>query len=299
MKYLKYLNKNIPSLEGKIYVITGSNSGIGFSLAMQLAYKGASIVMACRSKDRAIEAKEKILKEVENAKIDILLMDQSSFESIRSFVKELTSKYEHIDGFIFNAGIYHPKKGMVTKEGIALTIGTNYVGPYYLSMLLKDYFIKCHTRIVVINSFVQPFGRYKASKALTNKYSVYKSYNVSKRCDIALAVHLYDELKDNCLVLLSHPGMASTNIAFGKDSGVPTLAKKLSRKFMYLMGNDMYKSSLTTCLALSEDALPLTNYVPRLPFHIKGYPKKIKTSPDKYRDDELYKLTEELITSKL
>lgn len=110
-------------------------------------------------------------------------------------------------------------------------------------------------------------------------------------------IHLDDILKDDCLVLLSHPGLANTNIVNGQDSSFSNFIKKGGRKFMYLTANNMFKSSLTTMVALSSDkAEPLDNYVPRSFFHINGYPKKIKTSSKKYRDEELYRLTEELIS---
>ena len=62
MKYVKFLKK-YPSLEGKVYIVTGANSGLGFDTSLYLAYKGASVILACRNLERANKAKEKILKE--------------------------------------------------------------------------------------------------------------------------------------------------------------------------------------------------------------------------------------------
>ena len=78
MKYTKYIDEHIKSLDGKIIVITGANSGIGFTLAKQILYKGGHVVMACRSLDRANKAKESLLEEFPSGKVDILQYDQSS-----------------------------------------------------------------------------------------------------------------------------------------------------------------------------------------------------------------------------
>ena len=87
MKYVNYLNK-FPSLEGKTYIVTGANSGLGYDTSLLLAYKGANVIMACRNIMKANEAKEKILISVPEAKLHIEKYDQASFSSIIEFSKD-------------------------------------------------------------------------------------------------------------------------------------------------------------------------------------------------------------------
>ncbi|MDR1697400.1 MAG: SDR family NAD(P)-dependent oxidoreductase, partial [Erysipelotrichaceae bacterium] len=136
----RYLDQKINSLEETIIVITGANSGIGLSLTKECVYKGAKVIMACRSLKRAESAREQILEEYPKAKLDIMIYDQASFESIKAFATLLMTKYPKINAFVFNAGIFAPKSNVKTQEGYDLTIGTNYLGTFYLTTLLADYF---------------------------------------------------------------------------------------------------------------------------------------------------------------
>ena len=300
MKYLKYINKHVKSFEGKSVLITGANSGIGFTLAKQIAYLKGSVIMACRSLERASKAKEEILKEVSDSKIDIMLYDQSSFDSIKEFSKNLRAKYEKIDAAIFNAGIYHPKNDMLTMDGFPLTIGTNYVGLYYLFEHIKDYLIENHTEIVVVTSLVENTVRGKnLEKEFKNKKGNSHAYAVSKRYDTQLAVYMLDEVKDNCKVILTHPGIASTNIFSHPESSFTASFKKAGRWFTRTFTNSAEKSSLTTLVALfNKDVKSFDMISPRGLFHIAGYPSKRKFAPKKYRNEALIEYTKNLISSK-
>lgn len=299
MKYVKYIDKHIKSFKDKTIVITGANSGIGFTLAEQLLYKDAHVVMACRSLERATKAKEKLLEEFPSGKVDIILLDQASFTSIESFSKELVEKYPNIFAFVFNAGIYRPKKGLLTKDDFPLTLGTNYLGPYYLTSLLKEYFKEHAMKVIYVTSVVQVFGKYKSiEKEFSRHDEKSHSYYVSKRCDISLAVHLLDEISDSCEVILTHPGIASTNILNSESSSFSEWLKKAGYKFIHSVMNKAEKSSLTTLRALSDDTDSLDYYFPRGLFHFAGYPTKRKIAPKKYRNDSLYSYSEKLINSK-
>jgi len=100
MKYTKWLDKNIPSLEGKLYIVTGANSGIGFHTTLSLVYKGASVIMACRNLTKAQKAKEKILEEFPNANLFIEEYDQASFDSIS--VLSLVEGRDHLVKFLLS-----------------------------------------------------------------------------------------------------------------------------------------------------------------------------------------------------
>ena len=87
MKYQKYVDENVPSLAGKVFIVTGATSGIGLEATKQLAYKGAKVFMAVRNLEKAALKKEEILKEVPNADVEIIRYDQADFSSIEEFVE--------------------------------------------------------------------------------------------------------------------------------------------------------------------------------------------------------------------
>lgn len=299
MKYTKYIDEHIKSLDGKIIVITGANSGIGFTLAKQILYKGGHVVMACRSLDRANKAKESLLEEFPNGKVDILQYDQSSLTSIKEFASNLKKQYPSIYGFVFNAGIYHPKKGLKSDIGVPITFATDYLGAYYLSKLLKDYFKNNCERVIYVTSLAQAFGKYKDIKKAVDKHpDGTKAYFISKRCCISLAVKLSDEIGDSTKIILSHPGITRTNILSSKTSSLSHWFAKVGNAWMTLFTNKAEKSSLTSLRALVDDNENLDMYCPRGFLHIVGYPKIKKITVRKYDSDSLYQYSNYLIASK-
>ena len=82
MRYLKYIDINVESQKGKVFVVTGATSGIGLEVSKQLAYKGAKVIMAVRNLAKANKIKEDILKEVKDADLEIMKFDQADFSSI-------------------------------------------------------------------------------------------------------------------------------------------------------------------------------------------------------------------------
>ncbi len=299
MRYQSYIDKHIKSFDGKIVVITGANSGIGFTLAKQLLYKGGHVVMACRSMERAEASKAKLIEEFPNGKVDILEYDQSSLKSVEAFAKILQELYPSIYGFVFNAGIYHPKPGSLSIDGISLTLATNYLGAYYLTRLLTNYFKNNVERVIYVSS-VAAIERLKSPEKefmLTKEGG--HTYGASKRMDNCIAVYLSDLIGDSTKVLLSHPGITRTNILSSKTNSFVHWFKKLGNAFLTVFTNKPEKSSLTSLRALSdEDVENLEMYYPRFLFHLSGYPSKKKIAPDKYWNESLIEFSNRLIASK-
>ena len=210
----KYIEKNIKDVNNKNIVITGANSGIGFESMMVLAKKGANVIMACRSLKRAQNAKEKVLKDCPNALIDIIQYDQSSFESIDNFINNLFKKYSKIDVLVCNAGIFHPEKGLKTKDGYPLTIGTNYIGLFYLLENIKNRL--SNTKIIIVSSIVYRYTKYKDYKFLLEENtSAFNQYKLSKTAITNYFYYLSQNTNLN--IYMMHPGVSSTNIFFIND----------------------------------------------------------------------------------
>jgi NAD(P)-dependent dehydrogenase (short-subunit alcohol dehydrogenase family) len=127
-------------LKDKIIIITGGNSGIGKAAAIQLAKCDATVVMACRSKERGEQALEEVRTTAGSLKVDLLLVDMSSQQSIHNFVDEFKKRYERLDVLVHNAANFDhtQKKTVLTSDGIETVFATNHLGPFLMTHLLRD-----------------------------------------------------------------------------------------------------------------------------------------------------------------
>lgn len=284
MKIKEWINKNLnEDLSSKIILITGANSGIGFEASKILASKGATIILACRNEQRALKAKELILKEYPSSKIDIILYDQSSFSKIDKFEDELRQKYDHIDALVLNAGIYHPSSNQKTEDGLPLTIGVNYFGCFYLVDKLLTYLEKSHSKIIFVTSLTHRLSKYKDYSFLTDDDKhVSKTYGLSKLAIVKLFLYLSNN--ENIEVLMMHPGVSSTNIFSSTNNNFPKWFQKIAHIFLPLFTHSPLKASLGITLLASKDGFNKTYLGPRGLFGIFGYPKK-KKIPNRYKKD--------------
>lgn len=305
MKYQKWADKNIIDLTGKIAVITGANSGIGYYATMYLAYKGAKVVMACRNKQKALAAKENILKQVPTAKIDIMDLNLASLVSISAFKESLLKIYPAIDILINNAGIYSIPKSE-TIDGFEIIMGTNYLGTYALTCQLLPYMAKDNTekRIVNVSSIVHKISHLDYEDFFSTKRRRSKIYPRSK-----LAILTFSEYLGNfCLekhpkikVLAAHPGVSATNLFNTKSGSLGVLFYKTASGFLKLFTHSPEKASLPLVYAAGKQDIKQNDYFgPRGLFEISGYPKNSKKSKDVLLNHpELIKISEELTGQKL
>ncbi len=276
LKYLAYLDDRVGDLSDKTIVITGANSGIGFYASRLLAAKGARVVMACRSLGRAQKARAEILETLPGAQIDILIYDQASFSSIEKFSLELQNKYSKIDGFVFNAGIFHPKKDALTTDGYPLTIGTNYLGTFYLFELLRPYFSKMDSvNVVCVGSLANRRYKYQniQSYFTSDKLTLYRQYALSKKFMMANHYFFMNQKSGGIRYSMMHPGVASTNIVSGASSSFPRWFSRIARNFMNVFMCPPEKSALGIALLASQDDSHGRYLIPRGLFGISGYPK--------------------------
>ena len=174
--YFKKENLDL-NLKDKIFVITGANSGIGFALAKLYAKYHGKVIFACRNKDRANAAIERILKLYPDFDYDFIYFDQSNQNSIKLFIETLYEKYPNYHSLILNAGILKAAKEEKTNEGLFLINGTNFINlsfntSYSTGFLKKNiqlihpdtlpiYFIK---NTMLLNSFQAYFDNLTKSK---------------------------------------------------------------------------------------------------------------------------------------
>ena len=114
----RFTFSDIPDLTGKVAIVTGSNTGIGYVTAREMAKKGATVVVASRSPERGMDAVARITKALNGkgtGSVVFLPLDLGSFKSIRQFVREFRGKYSKLDILILNAGVRHFKSILLPK----------------------------------------------------------------------------------------------------------------------------------------------------------------------------------------
>lgn len=188
--------------QSKTIIITGANSGIGKAAANQLACLGANVILACRSAERGAKALEEIKKNSGNKNIELMLVDMSRMNSIRSFVKEFKKKHQRLDGLIHNAANFDQTlvKPTLTEDGIETIFATNHVGVFLMTNLLLEMMKKsAPSRIITVASkglVAYPFLDIEFDNLNgEKKYSVQHAYYQAKLAQVMYTFDLAERLK--------------------------------------------------------------------------------------------------------
>jgi len=161
--------KNKEKLNGKLALVTGANSGIGFEIAKELAARNAQVILACRTLDNANAAIERIKRDsLNNPTLVPMTLDLGSLHSVKEFANLVMKNYPKIDILINNAGVAYPKKHRLqTENGFEIHFGVNHLGHFYLTNLLQDLLEKANARVVVVASSLHVKGKINL-KAIKN-----------------------------------------------------------------------------------------------------------------------------------
>lgn len=221
IKNNKWTAENIPDQKGKIVIVTGSSSGIGYEAARVLANKEAKVIIAVRNLEKGDKAKAKILSQNNNADIEVMKIDLSDLSSVKLFAEEFNNKFDKLDILINNAGVMIPPYSK-TKDGFELQFGTNHLGHFALTLQLLD-LIKStpNSRIVNVASSAHKYGNidFNDLNWEKRKYKPMRSYGDSKIANLYFTSELSSKLAyKNILVTAAHPGWTATDLQ--RHSGV-------------------------------------------------------------------------------
>ncbi|XP_015837994.1 WW domain-containing oxidoreductase [Tribolium castaneum] len=210
-------------LNGKVALVTGANSGIGFETARSLAKHGASVIFACRDLEGAAEAIAKVREEKEAAGENCvaIYLDLGDLHSVDSFANQVKTMFKQIDMLILNAGVF----GLAfskTVDGFETTFQVNHLGHFYLTLLLRPLLVT-GSRVVVVSSESHRFSNLTTdnisvqtlSPETPAKYWDMTAYNNSKLCNVLFARLLAKKLQPLGISVFSlHPGnMVSSKLA--------------------------------------------------------------------------------------
>jgi NAD(P)-dependent dehydrogenase (short-subunit alcohol dehydrogenase family) len=202
--------RNISSLKGKIFIITGANTGLGFETAKALVKRQATVIMACRNLEKANEAITKIRAQTREGTVVALELDLASFDSIKSFSNKIKTTYPDFDCLINNAGL-SVKDNQTTVENFELHFGVNHLGHFLLVDQLNDNIKNNESRIVVVSSKMHEKGAIdfeNLGKFVERGGRFNNMYNNSKLMNFYHARELYKRGHD---VHVLCPGLCHTD----------------------------------------------------------------------------------------
>lgn len=212
----KWTTENIPDLTGKVIIVTGGNSGLGYEAVKAFAIKGAEVILTSRSIEKG-EAAKKAIGNVKGT-IEVMQLDLMDFESIKSFADSFLKNYKRLDVLLNNAGIMTTPY-FLTKDGLEAQNGTNHFGHFALTGRLFN-LIKStpDSRIVNVSSMAHKQGKMDFKNLLFEDgkgYSPLKSYGRSKLMNLLFTYELqrkFEAAGINTIAVSAHPGVSNTNL---------------------------------------------------------------------------------------
>jgi len=291
----KWTTANIPDLTGKVAIVTGANSGLGFETSKALAQKGATTIMACRNMDKARAALAEIQAEHPNASIEIMPLDLADLASVRQFAADFLAKYDRLDLLINNAGIMMVPYGK-TVDGFERQFGTNHLGHFALTGLLIDTLLATPgARVVNVSSMGHRMGEMDFDNLMyeNGNYSPSGAYVRSKLANLLFTYELQrrlDAAGAQVSALAAHPGGSNTHLG---DHLMGSWYAKLLSPVVTAMSQSAAMGALPTLRAATDPAARGGEYFGPSGFMgMRGYPQKVESNEKSHNMAHAKKLWE-------
>jgi NAD(P)-dependent dehydrogenase (short-subunit alcohol dehydrogenase family) len=271
----KWTSDDVPDQHGRLAVVTGANTGLGFQTARVLAARGASVVLAVRDTEKGKHAAARIAATAPGADVMVQPLDLASLDSIRAAAGELRARHPRIDLLVNNAGVmFTPKQ--TTGDGFELQFGTNHLGHFALTGLLLEQMLPLPgSRVVTVSSLAHRIrARINFDDLQSERsYSRVAAYSQSKLANLLFTYELQRRLSGagTTIAVAAHPGLANTELTRNSPAIAATIARLFSQKAA--MG------ALPTLRAATDPGvLGGQYYGPGGFFGARGYPKLAESS---------------------
>jgi NAD(P)-dependent dehydrogenase (short-subunit alcohol dehydrogenase family) len=290
-----WTEREVPSQRGRVAVITGANTGLGFDTAKVLAERGATVVLAVRDVEKGKQAAARLGSA---ADVTVQELDLSSLESVRAAAADLHGTLPKIDLLINNAGVMYPPR-QTTRDGFELQFGTNHLGHFAFTGLLLDLLLPvADSRVVTVASIAH---RIRASIHFDdlqweNSYDRVAAYGQAKLANLMFAYELQRRLAPHGTTtsIAAHPGVARTELM--RNS--PAIARALFPLVAPLFTQSSERGALPTLRAATDPAaLGGQYYGPAGPGGYRGRPQVVTSTPQSYDvgiQQRLWAVSEEL-----
>lgn len=297
-----WTQNNIPNLTGRIAIVTGANSGLGYETTRLLAAKGAHIVMAVRNMSKGESARDDVLKETPDASLELMALDLGSLGSVREFAQAYLAKYDHLHMLFNNAGIMAiPRRE--TEDGFEMQFGVNHLGHFALTGLLLPAILNTpDARVVTTTSTAQHTGDVNFDDLMGEEsYSRYGAYSQSKLANVLFAFELqrrFEQAGVDAQSFTAQPGLANTELQKNTvaSSGNP-VERVVYSIVMPLMSQSAEMGALAQIRPAVEPGAKGGTYYTPARFNVVGYPVERKADPKGYdlaRARKLWEISEQL-----
>jgi NAD(P)-dependent dehydrogenase (short-subunit alcohol dehydrogenase family) len=296
----KWTAADVPDQSGRVAIVTGANSGLGYDTAAVLAEKGAQVVLAVRNLDKGNEAADRIRRASPNADVSTRELDLTSLDSVRKAADELRAAHPRIDLLINNAGVMYVPTRETTDDGFEMQFGTNHLGHFALTGQLLDNMLPVEgSRVVTISSVGHRILAriHFEDPQLERKYNRVEAYGQSKLANLLFTYELQRRLKAKgtpTVALAAHPGMSNTELM----RYLPGPLRNLPDFVWNLVAQSAAMGALPTLRAATDPVAQGGQYYgPDGIGEVKGNPKVVASSAQSHNEDiqrRLWTLSEEL-----
>jgi NAD(P)-dependent dehydrogenase (short-subunit alcohol dehydrogenase family) len=289
---MAWTTADIPDLTGRVAVVTGANTGLGYQTTRALAGAGAEVVMAVRNLAKAGTARSKVLAEHPEAPLQIQEIDLASLASVAGAAGELIERYPTIDILVNNAGVMAiPQRE--TDDGFEMQFGVNHLGHFALTAQLWPALIAGDgARIVAITSFGRHYrGRFDPTDPpLVGEYNRWKAYGQSKMANLRFCLELDRRANTAGLPIagvVAHPGLAHTNLLGERTRYEPRgLRRRLASRWVERFGMESSRGALSQIRAATDPSAGSDRlYAPR--FVVNGAPIRRPLLPRTRHNSEI------------
>lgn len=270
-----WTREKIEDQSGRVAIVTGSNSGIGYEAALELGRAGASVILAVRDRARGEEAAQQIRKAAQGAEVEVMTLDLANLGSIRAFADKFKQKHDALHLLVNNAGVMMPPKSK-TADGFELQFGTNHIGHFALTGLLLDRLVQTQgSRVVNVASMAHNWGviDFEDLQWERKRYKKAKSYGQSKLANLLFTYELqrrFDAAGAKTVAVAAHPGWTATNLQ--RSTG-------LFRAMNPIFAMKPWQGALPTLRAATAgDVQGGDYYGPGGFMEMRGYPKRVRSS---------------------
>jgi NAD(P)-dependent dehydrogenase (short-subunit alcohol dehydrogenase family) len=291
----KWTTADIPRQDGRVAVVTGANSGLGYHAARGLGRAGAEVILACRDAGRGEEALAKLRAEAPGASFELRSLDLADLSSVRDFADAAP---ERIDLLLNNAGVMAPPH-RTTADGFELQFGTNHLGHFALTgLLLSRLEASGAPRVVTASSGMHRIGKLRWDDLQSeHSYRRWFAYGASKLANLLFAYELQRRAAaagSSLLSVAAHPGWASTEL-HGNGGTLQTMVLALPTRLLAQSGAD---GALPTLYGATMPDIPGGAYLgPDGRFETSGSPTFVSGSSaaqDQAQAKRLWEVSENL-----
>jgi NAD(P)-dependent dehydrogenase (short-subunit alcohol dehydrogenase family) len=213
----RWTTADIPDQTGRTMLVTGANAGIGYHTALQLAAKGATVLLASRDPERGRAAHQRILAAAPMARVEVVTLDLADLDSVGRLADHLLASDDGLDVLVNNAGVMGVPRRRTTAQGFELQFGTNHLGHFALTgRLLPALLARPASRVVTVASAMHRLGRLDLEDPNSERgYRRWQAYNTSKLANALFTLELNRRLRAAGAATASvgaHPGYCHTGL---------------------------------------------------------------------------------------